>query len=81
MTEWCTGPETYVPPPAQGRFAGSRREARGAVMRSVVRTPASLEDIVRSSGLGTERIEAATSALVADGLLSCDDQGVFSPAD
>jgi A/G-specific adenine glycosylase len=40
VSDWCAGPEVATPPRPQGRFEGSVRQARGAVIRALIRQPA-----------------------------------------
>lgn len=54
----------------QSTFAGSRRQARGAVLRALADIgPASIATLAERSGLAYPRMDAALSALVAEGLV------------
>jgi A/G-specific adenine glycosylase len=55
----------------QGRFEGSARQVRGAVIR-VLRdsSPATVESIAQQSGHSTERVVQAVSALHAEGMIA-----------
>lgn len=70
VATWCADPTVYVPPPRQGTFAGSSREVRGAVVRSLVgrgwTDPTALK---AASGHEPDRVAAAIAALVAEGML------------
>ncbi len=70
VAAWCAGPETYVPPPKPGRFEGSLRQARGAVVRTLVSSPsATLAEIADITGLDPDRLEAAALALFDEGAI------------
>jgi A/G-specific adenine glycosylase len=79
VAEWCSNPEVYVPPPPQGTFRGSKREARGAVMRSLVDEgrKATVIDLAERTGLERARIGEALGALVNEGLVRVEGD-VFS---
>jgi A/G-specific adenine glycosylase len=82
VEEWCRGPETYRPPRPQGRFAGSSREARGAVLRALVAEgPATAPEISAATGISRARITAAADALIADGMVMRDLAGKLVTAD
>lgn len=66
---WCEDPTVYSPPPTQGRFEGSSREARGAVLRAVLERPGSVDELAERTDLPRERVEAALAGLVSDGLV------------
>lgn len=58
--------DTYA---RQARFAGSPREARGAILRELAREPGTRAGLVARSGLAAERIASALDALCAEGLV------------
>ena len=65
---WCAGPDTYVRPSRQSRFAGSVRQARGAILRILLEHPA----IDRSQLLETvasQRAREAMDGLLRDGII------------
>lgn len=65
---WCAGPSTYVPPPSQPPFAGSARQARGAIIRHLVESgPLSIEEL--SSRIGADRLLPAVERLTEEGLV------------
>jgi A/G-specific adenine glycosylase len=68
---WCAGPETYVAPRPQGRFEGSPRQVRGAVVRQLIERPASLSNLVRATGFDPTAVEQALDDL--------GDEGVVEP--
>ncbi len=58
--------DTYA---RQARFAGSLREARGAILRELSQKPATRPDLLSRSGLVAGRIALALDALCAEGLV------------
>jgi A/G-specific adenine glycosylase len=70
VDDWCADPTVVTRARPQGRFEGSTRQARGAVVRALVESgsldAAGLADV---SGLARERVEAAAQALVTEGLV------------
>jgi A/G-specific adenine glycosylase len=76
---WCTGPDVYEPPRAQGRFEGSSRQVRGAVVRALVRRDASLGELAAATGFGAEVLREALDGLVAEGLVSEGPEGYALP--
>lgn len=68
VSEWCNDPTVYTAPLSQGRFKGSRRELRGALVRASV----SNTDL-HAAGLSLNRNEAeideTIGALKAEGLI------------
>ena len=78
VVEWCAGPETYVSPPAQPRFGGSSREARGAVIRTLVKQgPATVRQLSTETDLDPSRLQKALEALVAEGMVEPADSGAY----
>ena len=70
VAEWCEDPSVYQPPPKQGTFNGSRREARGAVLKALVKAgTAATADIVQSDALDAELIDEALAALHREGMI------------
>jgi A/G-specific adenine glycosylase len=76
VESWCTGPETYVPPRPQGRFEGSARQLRGALVRRLVRSPATFAELTDDAGFPASEVELALETLIDDGLVE-QDGGVF----
>ncbi len=66
---WCAGPSAYVPPSAQGRFEGSSRQLRGAIVRALVRGPSRPEDLIQQTGFSAVEVDAALGDLLTDGLI------------
>jgi A/G-specific adenine glycosylase len=81
VQDWCAGPAAYVPPSAQGRFEGSSRQLRGAIVRALVRSPSRLEDIVQQTGFPAVEVEAALSDLSSEGLILAGPSGSYRIAD
>lgn len=69
VESWCTGPETYVPPRPQGRFEGSPRQLRGAIVRRLVRSPADFPELTAVTGFPADEVERALETLIDDGLV------------
>lgn len=71
VAPWCCGPDVYVPPTRQASFAGSRRQARGAVIRALTIGPSSdLDTLVANTGLDPARVREALHVLQADGMIA-----------
>ena len=81
VEEWCSGPQAYVSPHPQARFEGSARQLRGAIVRAVVRSPQSFEDLRRETGFPTEELELALDDLEDEGLIIATEEGDFTVAD
>ncbi len=75
VTDWCTGPGTYEPPRSQGRFQGSTRHARGAVMRLLIAEPADFASLVAATGFDPGRVAEALDGLHEDGLIERSRSG------
>lgn len=65
---WCTDPSVYEAPKRQGRFKGSRRELRGALVHAHVSGGDPLE-VGRSLGSTDEEVASAWSILMDEGLV------------
>ena len=81
VKDWCSGPAAYTPPTAQGRFEGSARQLRGAIIRTLVRHTAGIDDIVQQTGFAPAAVEAAINDLVAEGLVRRDVGGAYRIAE
>jgi len=73
VSEWCTDPDVYEAPPSQGRWEGSTRQARGAVIRALLADPLSLSQLEEVTGLSAERATLAVNDLVRDSLVTAVD--------
>lgn len=76
VSAWCAGPETYVPPRPQGRFEGSPRQLRGAIVRRLVRSSADFAELADVAGFPANEVEKALETLIDDGLVEQHD-GTF----
>lgn len=66
----CTDPTVYEPPPRQAPYRGSRREARGKVLATLVEHgPLPMSELAVRSELPESTMEALVTDLAADGLL------------
>jgi A/G-specific adenine glycosylase len=68
VASWCADPTVYLPPPRQGRFEGSSRQLRGAVVRAHIAG----EDPVAAGqaiGHGRSDILEVIEQLQAEGML------------
>lgn len=81
VKDWCSGPAAYSPPTAQGRFEGSARQLRGAIIRTLVRHTATLDDIVQQTGFSPSEVEAAIDDLSAEGLVERNAGGAWRIAE
>jgi len=81
VADWCSGPGAYAPPTAQGRFEGSSRQLRGAIVRSLVRSGATAHDIGQQTGFPTGEVESALSDLTIEGLVHEDGTGLYRIAE
>lgn len=78
VVEWCAGPETYVAPPAQRRFRGSSRQARGAIVRTLVNQgPATVSLLSTKTDLDPTLLGRALEALVAEGIIEPTEAGTY----
>lgn len=68
---WCADPTVYVPPARQSTFAGSNREARGAVVRTLTKNPQGMTvaKLSLTTDIDQDRIGLACGALVQDKLV------------
>ncbi len=81
VSDWCAGPASYVPTTPQGRFEGSARQLRGAIVRAVVHSPRSGPDLAHYTGFPIEEVELAIDDLVIEGLLVEDLDNTYRIAD
>lgn len=70
VESWCTNPEAYEPPTPQPRFEGSHRQARGAVIKALLRGSATTGSLSSQTGLDEGRVEDAAQALVDEGIVT-----------
>ncbi len=69
---WCAGPAGYQPPRPQGRFEGSSRQLRGAVIRALVAGPATAARLAHRTGFGVADVEEALERLAGEGMVGRD---------
>ena len=81
VRDWCSGPAAYTPPTAQGRFEGSARQLRGAIIRTLVRHTATVDDIVQQTGFSPSEVEAAINDLSTEGLVQQGADGIYQIAE
>lgn len=81
VKDWCSGPAAYTPPTAQGRFEGSARQLRGAIIRTLVRHAATIDDIVQQTGFSPSEVEAAVDDLSVEGLVRREIGGTYQIAE
>lgn len=78
---WCCDSSVYVPPPRQGRFAGSAREARGAVLKVLSGAGTATEGaLAGDSGIDRRRLATALAALELEGMIH-QSNGAWALAD
>ncbi|RLE16461.1 MAG: A/G-specific adenine glycosylase [Actinobacteria bacterium] len=69
VSEWCTQPAVYEPPPRQSRFEGSHRQLRGALLRAHL-AGMDLHEAGHDLDRSEAEIDLALSALEAEGLIN-----------
>ncbi len=80
VRRWCTGPAVYAPPRQQGRFEGSSRQARGAVLKALLtHGPLPPQTLAEVTDLEAERVAAAVRTLAAEGLVAAGESTVHLP--
>ena len=73
---WCTGPDVYRPPVPQGRFAGSVRQVRGAIVRELIRGPRDDDGLALAlRPFSLEQVLEALDGLIEDGMVDETDEG------
>lgn len=70
VASWCVDPAAYERPSPQSPFQGSRRQARGMVIKVLLAGGATTMAIAEHTGLAAPDVEEATQSLVADGLVN-----------
>jgi A/G-specific adenine glycosylase len=71
VSRWCADPTVYQAPPRQGRYEGSARQARAAVLRTLAGWPgAGVADLARTTGLSVDRIDSAVETLRVEGMVA-----------
>lgn len=78
VADWCAGPGTYVAPPPQRRFRGSSREARGAIIRTLVEQgAATVRQVSLDNDLDPAVLQEALEGLLAEGMVEPVGPGAF----
>lgn len=76
----CVDPTVYVPPPRQARFDGSLRQTRGAIVKLMLDgEPRTADRVAKTVAHEPDRVGAALSALVREGILESVDSGYVVP--
>ncbi len=78
--EWCADPSVRMSTRQQPKWEGSVRQARGAVVRALIETPATAASLVARTGLGRPQVDAALASLKRDAMVS-ESAGAFTIAD
>lgn len=74
VATWCSDPAVTPPRRPQARFEGSRRQARGAVIRVLVtRGWAGTSELAGDTGISRERLAEALEALEHEGMLEREE--------
>ena len=76
VTSWCAGPHVYTAPRSQGRFDGSVRQARGAILRSLVHLGQADQSHL-SESVSAARFEEALEGLIRDGIVAKDGDTIM----
>lgn len=74
VADWCADPEVYVPPTPQGRWDGSARQARGAVVRALLNQSLTMAELSSATGLEADRCARAVNDLVDETLVTVDGE-------
>jgi A/G-specific adenine glycosylase len=81
VRDWCSGPESYAPPTPQGRFEGSARQLRGAIIRSLVRGPSTVRRLTQQTGFPAAEVREALDDLSDEGLVDAQEDGSYRIAE
>ena len=69
VSAWCADPSVYAPPLRQSEFAGSVRQARGAVLRRILEDGPAASTGLADLGIEPTRLASALQSLHSDGLI------------
>ena len=77
VVTWCLDPTNYQAPPRQSTFAGSNRETRGAVVRTLVEAGQQLATAALAAHMGQspDAVAAIAATLQAEGIIECGTHG------
>ncbi|MEN8234042.1 MAG: A/G-specific adenine glycosylase [Actinomycetota bacterium] len=81
VKDWCAGPDAYAPPTPQGRFEGSARQLRGAVVRSLVGGPSTVRQLSQQTGFSAADVRFALEDLSDEDLVKASEDGTYSIAE
>lgn len=81
VEDWCIDPTVYQPPPKQGAYEGSVRQARAAVLKSLAKHGPSTQNAIAAwSGLDPATLAIAVEALEREStLVRTDDLIELAP--
>ncbi len=74
VERWCSDPDVYVPPPRQGPYEGSVRQARAAILKLIASDGRSTLGELRRREINNQ-LEAALEALRREGVIAIDSDG------
>jgi len=77
VADWCSGPDAYTPPTPQGRFEGSARQLRGAIVRTLIARPGRAGAIAQYVGFPRREVEEALGDLILEGIVTDDGTGTY----
>lgn len=80
ISSGCRDPAVYQAPRSQGRFEGSARQARGAVLKALLDGRATTERLAGLTGISKPMIGRALAGLEADGMASPAGDGAWMVA-
>lgn len=81
VRDWCAGPSSYEPPTPQGRFEGSARQLRGAIIRSLVSGPSTIRQLAQQTGFAAAHVRLALEDLDDEGLVESTTDGEYRIAE
>ncbi|MEN8114329.1 MAG: A/G-specific adenine glycosylase [Actinomycetota bacterium] len=81
VRDWCAGPDSYVPPTPQGRFEGSARQLRGAIVRSLVGGSSTVRRLSQQTGFAAADVRLALEDLSDESLVEDLGDGSYRIAE
>ena len=81
VDQWCADASVYAPPGSQSTFAGSTRQARGAVLRKLLDEGTTPVPALVELGIEQARLAAALESLHTDGLIRPSGEEAWAIAD
>lgn len=76
VRRWCRDPSIEVTARTQGRFEGSRRQARAAILKALVDGPLAAAGLVETVGLDPGQVREAMAALAAEGQVGVEGDAI-----